>query len=76
MFIILSASQAANVRGPSASVPSAALEPIACEGGVFILGVDVIDDPAHATHRDYLAALPKMNSVTPEFPPLLGASDP
>jgi len=68
MFIILSASQADYVRGPSASTPSAALAPVERAGSVFILNADVLDDPAHAAHHDYLAALPQIDITDPSFP--------
>ncbi|TAJ97352.1 MAG: hypothetical protein EPO10_14695 [Reyranella sp.] len=68
MFILLTAGQADHVRGPSTRVPSAALEPVEHQGGVFILGVDVLADPAHEAHWAYLAALPQMDSGDPEFP--------
>tara|TARA_R110000822_G_scaffold170213_1_gene310106 strand:- start:499 stop:714 length:216 start_codon:yes stop_codon:yes gene_type:complete len=67
MFILLGAAQADVVRGPS--TPSAALNPTERQGGVFILGVEVLTDPAHAAHRDYLAVLPQMDSANPAFPP-------
>ena len=66
MFIILDAGQADSVRGPS--TPSAALNPIERQGGVFVLGVEVLTDPAHEAHSDYLAALPQMDSSDPSFP--------
>lgn len=68
-FIILDSDQADSVRGLSS--PSAALNPIEREGGVFLLGVEVLDDPAHAAHRDYLSALPRMDDSDLNFPPLL-----
>lgn len=71
MFILLTASEADHVRGPSATVPSSALEPVERQGGVFILGVGVLSDPAHAAHHDYLMELPQMDSSDPAFPPEL-----
>lgn len=71
MFILLTAGHADHVRGPSVSVPSAALEPVARQGGVFILGAAVLADPAHAAHHDYLMKLPQMDSSDPAFPPEL-----
>lgn len=57
-LILLSAAHAAAVRGPSATVEGAALEPIALTDGRFILPIAVLDDPAHAAHHDRLAGLP------------------
>jgi hypothetical protein len=70
-FIILTDAQAAVVGGASATDASAALNPVEREGGAFILNVSVLDDPAHAAHRDYLTALPTMEADDPEFPPSL-----
>lgn len=58
MFIILTPDQADHVRGPTA--PGAALMPISIEGSLFILPVEVLADPDHAMHHDYLAALPQI----------------
>lgn len=74
-FILMTTEQADNVRGLSGSNSSAALEPIEREGGVFILGGEVLADPAHAAHRDYLSALPQMDSGDPDFPPPLEPPD-
>jgi hypothetical protein len=35
---------------------------------VYILGVEVLADPAHAAHHAYLAALPRMDDSDPSFP--------
>lgn len=67
-FILLSSDDAARVRGPSTSVPFASLEPVERRGGLFILGVDVLADPAHEAHKDYLGALLQMDSADPGFP--------
>lgn len=68
-FVILTAGQAEAVRGPTTS--PAALEPIARQGGVFILGAAVLDDPAHAMHHALLFALPQIDSADPAFPPAI-----
>lgn len=68
MFILLSAGQADQVRGPSGVAPGASLNPIERQGSVFILGVGVLTDPAHVAHHDYLAVLPQMDSSDPGFP--------
>jgi len=57
--ILLAAAEADQVRGPSAIVESAALAPVALTDGRFILPTAVLDDPAHAAHRDFLAGLPQ-----------------
>lgn len=74
MFILLTAEQADHVRGPSENTSGASLEPVERQGGVFILGVEVLTDPAHATHWEYLAPLPQMDSDDPEFPPPIGGT--
>lgn len=57
--ILLTSAEADAVRGPSAEAPTrAALQPVALTDGRFILGVEVLDDPAHAEARAFLAALP------------------
>jgi hypothetical protein len=58
MFIVLTVPQADHVRGPTA--PGAALMPIVIVGGLFVLPVEVLADPDHAVHHDYLAALPQV----------------
>ena len=68
-FIILNAEQADQVRGPSATDPSAALDPIARQGGAFILGLRVLTDPAHEAHWSFLSALPQLDTSDPAFPP-------
>ena len=68
LFILLTAGQADAVRGTSEAVPSAALDPVARQGSVYILGVEVLADPAHAAHHDYLATLPRMDDSDPSFP--------
>ena len=71
-FIILDSDQADSVRGLSS--PSAALNPIEREGGVFLLGVEVLDDPAHKAHMDVLARLPQKDSDDPDFASELAVS--
>jgi len=62
--ILLSGAHADNVRGPSAESPSmATLQPVALTDGRYILGVEVLSDPAHADVRDYLAALPTADAA-------------
>lgn len=70
-FLILTASQADEVRGPT--VPPAALDPVERQAGVFILGVAVLADPAHAMHHALLSGLPQLDSADPAFPPEIEA---
>ena len=56
-LIILAAAEADKVRGKS--FPMAAIEPIPLEDGTFMLGVEVLADPAHAAQSAFLALLPK-----------------
>lgn len=69
MFILLTAGEADFVRGPSAVTSAAALNPIERQGGVFILGVAVLSDPAHAAHWEFLGNLPHLDSGEPDFSP-------
>ena len=62
-LILLNAGQADAVRGPSATVEGAALEPVALPDGRFILPLAVLDDPAHSQHRALLAGLPTVNAA-------------
>lgn len=75
IFILLTAGQAEHVRGPSGGTPSAALFPFEREGGLFLLGVDVLADPAHLAHREYLATLPQIVGNASEFPAALPPVD-
>lgn len=68
MFILLTAGQADHVRGPSISTLAAALNPVEREGGVFVLGIDVLVDPSHEAHRDFLLVLPRLDGSDPSFP--------
>jgi len=68
MFILLTAEQADQVRGPSESAPYAALNPIERAGGVFILGVEVLQAPYHEVHAAFLGGLPQMDENDPDFP--------
>jgi hypothetical protein len=67
-FILLTAGQADHVRGPSISTPAAALNPIERQDGIFLLSSDVLVDPAHETHRDFLRVLPLLGGADPSFP--------
>jgi len=56
-LIILTAAEADKVRGKSS--PMAAIEPILLKDGSYMLGVEVLTDPAHAKHLTTLNPLPK-----------------
>ena len=56
-LIILTAAEADKVRGMSS--PMAAIEPILLKDGTFMLGVEVLADPAHAKHLSVFDPLPK-----------------
>jgi hypothetical protein len=66
LFIIMTAAQADQVRGPT--TPPAALDPVERQGAVFILGVAVLSDPVHAMHHELLSGLPQLDSADPAFP--------
>lgn len=68
MCIMMTSAEADQVRGPSATDPSAVLMPVERQGGAFILGVEVLADPAHAAHKDFLDGLPKKDSADADFP--------
>jgi hypothetical protein len=71
--ILLSADDAAHVRGMSDETPLASLQPLPLTDGRFYLGVEVLADPAHAEFHDYLSALPQVDyseiaSLVPSTP--------
>lgn len=68
MFILLGREDRDAVAGPSNIVPGRALVPIERLMGVFILGTEVLDDPAHAPHRTRLCLLPQLDGEDPSFP--------
>lgn len=71
--IILTAAEADAVRGMS--TPIAAIEPVALKDGTFMLGVEVLADPAHKAHWGVLTKLPQKDSDDPAFAPMLEPSD-
>jgi hypothetical protein len=73
VFIVLTADEAAHVRGPAS--PPYALEPIERQGGVFILPAGVLDHPAYAMHAEFLAALPRLDSADASFPAALDPAE-
>jgi hypothetical protein len=68
LFILLSPRDAALVTGVSSTTPASVLLPVEFSGGVFVLGVEVLDDPAHARHHAFLASLPRLDRDDPAFP--------
>ena len=54
-IIILTAAEAEAVRGNS--TPMAAIEPVALMDGTFMLGIEVLTDPAHVKHLSMLSGL-------------------
>lgn len=62
--IVLADEQATEIRGPSAVDPQCAIMPIALTDGRFFVGVEILDDPAHAAHHDMLADLPMVDYET------------
>lgn len=62
-MIILTASEAEKVRGLSPLKGGAALDPVPLKDDTFMLGEQVLDDPAHADVRDLLASLPTVKAV-------------
>ena len=73
VFIVLTADQAAHVRGPA--LPPYALVPIERQGGASILPADVLDHPAYAMHAEFLAAMPQMDSADVSFPAALDPAE-
>ena len=73
LFILLTPNEADSVRGSSS--PSAALDPIEREGGVFILGIEVLTDPSHESHRAFLENLPQKDSDDFDFAPELAVNN-
>lgn len=62
--IHLAAAQAAAVSGTSPVDPHARLEPVALSDGSFILGAQVLADPAHASKLATLQAAPVVDYAT------------
>lgn len=65
-FIVLTAEQAAAVRGVSPVAPWAAIEPIALDDGNYILNEEVLTDPAHNSKTRTLTALTKYDRIAIE----------
>lgn len=75
MFILLGPEDRDTVAGPSCIIAGRALVPIERMTGVFILGTEVLDDPAHAPHRTYLSILPQLDGEDPSFPAAVPPAD-
>src|SRR5262245_61878703 len=58
IVLLLTAEQAALVRGPSDIDPTAVLDPVALADGRFALPASVLDDPAHESLHQMLGGLP------------------
>lgn len=65
VMLLLTAEQAARVRGPSDVDPDAVLDPIALPDGSFGLPASVLDDPAHELHHQMLETLPWTSMAPP-----------
>lgn len=57
-MIILTAAEADKVRGISPTNTRAAIDPIPLKDGTFMLGENVLNDPAHADAKTFLKTLP------------------
>ena len=66
IMLLLTAEQAARVRGPSDIDPDAVLDPIALPDGSFALPASVLDDPVHELHHQMLETLPWASMAPPE----------
>jgi hypothetical protein len=64
MMILLTSAEADEVRGDTE--PGHALEPVKLKSGDFVLPPEVIDDPMHAEHHDFLNSLPLIADPDPE----------
>jgi hypothetical protein len=62
MVIILGATEANQVRGPSDAAPTlAALQPVALLDGTFYLGTETLADPDFARHHALLSGLSRVD---------------
>lgn len=57
--LVLDPPEAEKVRGRSPKDGGCALDPVPLKDGRFMLGEEVLDDPAHEDVRDFLAAMPR-----------------
>lgn len=58
-MIVLTAEEAEKIKGRSPRDRGRAIVPVPLTDGRFMLGEEVLDDPAHDDVRDFLAALPR-----------------
>ena len=58
-MIVLTAEEAEKIKGRSPRDSGHAILPVPLTDGRFILGEEVLDDPAHDDVRDFLAAMPR-----------------
>lgn len=55
-MIVLTLAEALQVRGKSPNKPGSIIEPIPLKNGLFMLGEQVLNDPANADIKSYLEA--------------------
>jgi len=66
-MIILTAEQAGSITGPTS--PTSALVPVPLADGVtWVLPVEVLSDPAHASRHAELVEFPQRDVASSEFP--------
>jgi hypothetical protein len=58
-MIVLTAEEAEKIKGRSPRDSGRAILPVPLTDGRFMLGEEVLDDPAHDDVRDFLAAMPR-----------------
>lgn len=63
-LIVLTKAQADAIRGHSS--PFAAIEPVALKDGTFMIGEEVLTDPAHTARIQSIKALPKVERTATE----------
>jgi hypothetical protein len=64
-MIILNDADVERVRGPSEIDPLSALDPVPVPGGLWMLPLAVLADPAHERFRDFLQGLPQEDIPSP-----------
>lgn len=66
ILIVMTAQQAVDIAG--FNTPDSQLKPIVlADGKTFILGLEVLDDPAHADKRDMLMTFTQREVAPEEF---------
>ena len=58
-MIVLTAEEAEKIKGRSPKDGGCVLYPVPLKDGAFMLGEEVLDDPAHEDARDFLASPPR-----------------